>query len=133
MNGKNQQIKGKSRELAGKLTLNEGQQIKGKVEQDIGKVREKVQKAKASIWVVRKWRLSYSLNRPFFSPFYICIPPAVDSDCGGHQQSTRVAVIRGSSFFLRARCAKICPLPLKRFFRVLSTSTYEESDSTERG
>jgi uncharacterized protein YjbJ (UPF0337 family) len=49
MNGKNQQIKGKFRVLAGKLTLNEGQQIKGRAEQGIGKVREKMQKAKASV------------------------------------------------------------------------------------
>jgi len=51
MNGKNQQIKGKFRELGGKLTFNMGQQIKGKYEQRVGKVREKWQKAKASIWV----------------------------------------------------------------------------------
>jgi uncharacterized protein YjbJ (UPF0337 family) len=49
MNGKNQQIKGKFRELGGKLTFNMGQQIKGKYEQRVGKVREKWQKAKASI------------------------------------------------------------------------------------
>jgi uncharacterized protein YjbJ (UPF0337 family) len=49
MNDKNQQIKGKLRELEGKATFNMGQVIKGKAEQRIGKVREKVQKAKASI------------------------------------------------------------------------------------
>jgi uncharacterized protein YjbJ (UPF0337 family) len=49
MNGKNQQIKGKLRELEGRATLNMGQVIKGKYEQRIGKVREKWQKAKASI------------------------------------------------------------------------------------
>ena len=49
MNGKNQQIMGKFRELKGKLTFNMGQMIKGKYQQRIGKVREKWQKAKASI------------------------------------------------------------------------------------
>jgi uncharacterized protein YjbJ (UPF0337 family) len=49
MNGKNQQIKGKLRELEGRATMNMGQVIKGKYEQRIGKVREKWQKAKASI------------------------------------------------------------------------------------
>lgn len=49
MNGKNQQMKGKLRELEGRATLNMGQVIKGKYEQRIGKVREKWQKAKASI------------------------------------------------------------------------------------
>jgi len=51
MNGKNQQIKGKLRELEGRATLNMGQVIKGKAEQRVGKVREKWQKTKASIWV----------------------------------------------------------------------------------
>jgi uncharacterized protein YjbJ (UPF0337 family) len=49
MNGKNQQIRGRIRELQGKMTLNWGQQIKGKYQQQIGNVREKWQKAKASI------------------------------------------------------------------------------------
>lgn len=48
-NGKNQQIKGKFRELEGKMTFNLGQVVKGKAEQRVGKVREKWQKAKASI------------------------------------------------------------------------------------
>jgi uncharacterized protein YjbJ (UPF0337 family) len=49
MNGKNQQIRGKIRELQGKATLNLGQIIKGKYQQRVGKVREKWQKTKASI------------------------------------------------------------------------------------
>jgi uncharacterized protein YjbJ (UPF0337 family) len=49
MNGKNQQIRGKIRELQGRATLNMGQIIKGKYQQRVGKVREKWQKAKASI------------------------------------------------------------------------------------
>jgi uncharacterized protein YjbJ (UPF0337 family) len=49
MNGKNQQIRGKIRELQGKLTFNMGQVMRGKADQWIGKVREKWQKAKASI------------------------------------------------------------------------------------
>ncbi len=49
MNGKNQQIRGKIRELQGKATFNMGQMIKGKYQQRVGKVREKWQKAKASI------------------------------------------------------------------------------------
>jgi uncharacterized protein YjbJ (UPF0337 family) len=49
MNGKNQQIRGKFRELTGKMTLNMGQVIRGKYDQRAGKVREKWQKAKASI------------------------------------------------------------------------------------
>ncbi|MGD0424651.1 MAG: CsbD family protein [Candidatus Bathyarchaeia archaeon] len=49
MNGKNQQIRGKFRELTGKMTFNVGRQIRGKYDQRIGKVREKWQKAKASI------------------------------------------------------------------------------------
>jgi uncharacterized protein YjbJ (UPF0337 family) len=49
MNGKNQQIKGKFRELGGKLTFNFSQQIRGKYEQRVGKVREEWQKAMASI------------------------------------------------------------------------------------
>jgi uncharacterized protein YjbJ (UPF0337 family) len=49
MNGKNQQIRGKFRVLAGKLTFNMGEVIRGKADQQIGKVREKMQKAKASI------------------------------------------------------------------------------------
>jgi uncharacterized protein YjbJ (UPF0337 family) len=49
MNGKNQQIIGKFRELTGKMTWNLGQVMRGKYDQRIGKVREKWQKAKASI------------------------------------------------------------------------------------
>jgi len=51
MNGKNQQIRGKFRVLAGKMTFNMGQVIRGKADQRVGKIREKMQKAKASIWV----------------------------------------------------------------------------------
>ncbi|MGA2627428.1 MAG: hypothetical protein ABSF63_10295 [Candidatus Bathyarchaeia archaeon] len=49
MNGKNQQIRGKFRVLAGKMTFNMGQVIRGKADQRVGKIREKMQKAKASI------------------------------------------------------------------------------------
>jgi uncharacterized protein YjbJ (UPF0337 family) len=49
MNGKNQQIRGKFRELTGKMTWNVGRMMSGKYDQGVGKVREKWQKAKASI------------------------------------------------------------------------------------
>jgi len=49
MNGKNQQIRGKFRELTGKMTWNVGRVMRGKYDQQIGKVHEKWQKAKASI------------------------------------------------------------------------------------
>ena len=46
MNGKNEQVKGRFHEVAGKLTGNIGMQVKGKAEQEIGYVGEKVEKAK---------------------------------------------------------------------------------------
>ncbi len=44
MNGKNQQIRGKIRELEGRATWNLGQVIRGKYEQRVGKGSRKMAK-----------------------------------------------------------------------------------------